>query len=95
MERKREGHSDGGTAEAKAQRLEVQGCGGNRLFCMAQWRDLGGLGPMDQRAWRGKAWPHRACLLESVSENKRETGLLLQNQRTQEIIFRKEIQLLG
>lgn len=39
--------------------------------------------------------PHGAGLLESVSENKSETGPLLQNQRTQEIIFKKEIQPLG
>lgn len=95
MERKTEGHSDRGTAEAKAQRLEVLGSRGSRVFCMAQWRDLGGLGSVDRRAWRRKAWPHRACLLESVSENKSETSLLLQNWRRQEIIFKKEIQLLG
>lgn len=51
----------------------------------------GGLG----RGWKGKLWPHGPCLLELVSENKSETGPLLQNQRTQEIILKKEIQPLG
>lgn len=48
-----------------------------------------------ERDWKGKLWPHGPCLLDSASENKSETGPLLQNQRTQEIILKKEIQPLG
>ena len=88
------GKAGRGTAEAEARRLMYRDVG-------QQWsvRLSGGfLVGQEVRfrgGWKGKSWPQRACLLESVSENKSESGPLLQNQRTQEIIFEKEIQPLG
>lgn len=87
-QRREKGRADRGTAEANAQSL--------------RWRDVhlsgGFLVGWEVRfrgGWKGKSWPHGACLLDSVSENKSETGPPLQNQRAQEIIFKKEIQPLG
>lgn len=96
MEREREEHSDRGTAEAKARGLEVQGMfGATNHFVWLSGGFLVGWEVPLRGGWKGKWWPHRACLLELFSENKSETGPWLQNQRTQEIIFKKETQPLG
>lgn len=95
MEREREGHWHRGTAGATAWKLEVQGRWGNGSL----WINGGFLVGLEllqfAGGWKGKSGPHGACLLELVSENKSDTGPLLQNQRTQEIIFKKEVQPLS
>lgn len=94
MEREREGHGPRGTAGATEWKLEVQGRWGNRSLWISGGF-LVGLELQFAGAWKEKSWPHGACLLELVSENKSDTGPLLQNQRTQEIIFKKEVQPLS
>lgn len=77
--------------EGKGRALGQRNSGGNcrgwghRSFFVDQRRVLGGPGGTVRRRLEREVVASRSFLLELVSENKSDTGPLLQNQRTQEI----------